>query len=278
MDDELLDAATRRLYAAPADEFAGLRRALADEATRDGDAETGRAVGKLRKPTNPARIVNALVADDPSVVDSLRDLGDRMRDAQDSFDAARMRELTDERRRLVADCARRALALAGADDPAAALRDDVLGTFDAAVADPDVAARLGTLQRPERFSGFGFAASGPPQLTLVRGGGKAPAKKAGAKKAAAKKVSAAERRKQRRALDAAQRTFDDADAALDAAQSAERDAIHAVDRREREQAKAKRALDDARAALDERRTELKDAKRERREARSALDREQRNAD
>ena len=40
-------------------------------------------------------------------------------------------------------------------NPTAALRDDVTDTLQAAIADPDVAARLGRLEKAERWSGFG---------------------------------------------------------------------------------------------------------------------------
>ena len=283
MDDQRLDDATRRLSAAAPGDFTALRRRLAEEATAAGEADTARAIGKVRKPTNAARVVNALIAEDGGVVDRLLDLGERMRAAQDDLDAPLLRELTDERRALVGECTKRALGAAGLGAGAASVRDDVLATFDAAVADPDVAARLGTLQRPERFSGFGFAVgSGPPKLTLVRGGsgdgdrsgtsgGRTPARKTPPEP----KLSAAERRKLRRALDAAQQRFDTADADLDAAMTGERDASRAVSRRERELAKAKDALDAAHADLDTARATLKEAKHARREARTALDREQR---
>ena len=39
-------------------------------------------------------------------------------------------------------------------DPSAAQRDDITGTLQAAIADPDVAARIGRLTKPERWSGF----------------------------------------------------------------------------------------------------------------------------
>jgi hypothetical protein len=280
MDPDLVDAATRRLRAAKADDFTDLRRALVDEATAAGDVDAARAIGKVRKPTNAARIVNAFVTDDADAVERLTALGDELRDAQQDLDAARMRELATRRRSLVGDCTKRALALAGAADASATVRDDVSGTFDAAVADPDVAARLGTLQRPERFSGFGFSDSAKPRLTLVRGGA---GERTGTKDDAARqppaksKISPSERRKRKRALDEAQQRFDAADSALDAAATDERDAVRSVRKRERELAKAKEALDAARSAVDASRATLKDARRERREARSALDREQRRA-
>lgn len=271
MDPDLLDTATRRLYAAAAEDFTALRASLVDEAATSGDADTARAIAALRKPTNAARVVNAYVAQHPDAAERLTALGDRLRGAQDDLDAQRMRELTDERRRVVADCVKNAFALAGADAPSTTMHDDVLATFDAAVADPDVAARLGALRRPEHFSGFGFSAtaeSTPPQLTLVRGG-RGTSRPDAAKPAP--KVTAAQRRKDERELAAARERFAAADAAFDAASTTERDAGRAVAKRERELVRVKDALAAARESLDSGRVQVKEAKRERREARSALD-------
>src|SRR4029079_13811860 len=60
-----------------------------------------------------------------------------------------------EQRRLVDDAARAAFEEAELAEPTGALRDDVTGTLQAAVADPDVASRLGRLTKAERWSGFG---------------------------------------------------------------------------------------------------------------------------
>ena len=275
MDPDLLDAATRRLYAAAAEDFTALRASLVDEAAASGDAHTARGIATLRKPTNAARVVNAYVAKHPEAAERLTALGDRLRGAQEDLDAKRMRELTDERRRVVADCVKAAFALAGPDTPSTTMRDDVFATFDAAVADPDVAARLGALRRPEYFSGFGFGASdeaAPPQLTLVRGGRNAPGTE---EPKPAPKITAAQRRNDERELAAARERFAAADAALDAASTTERDAGRAVSKRERELARVKDALASARETLETGRDQVKEAKRERREARSALDRVER---
>jgi hypothetical protein len=50
---------------------------------------------------------------------------------------------------------RSGFAAAGYADATAALRNDVTDTLQAAIADPDVAARLGRLEKAERWSGFG---------------------------------------------------------------------------------------------------------------------------
>lgn len=270
-----MEEAARALYAVPPDEFMAKRAELSDDARKNGDAEAAAAISKLRKPTLGAWIVNALVLGDPSVVDSLTDLGDRLRAAQDELDATQMRELSTERRKLVAKLTDEALKKAGRKQPPAGLRDEVSGTFDAAVADPDVAARLGRLQRAEQWSGFGFAGGGPPDLKLVRGG-KAEPKKPAPKKEP--KVTAAQRRQQQRALDKARDAFADADAALEDARSAEQELTDRVRTLTKKLAALQRQLDDARGELETARKEVTTARTRRREARSALDRAERAAD
>jgi len=266
-----------QLYSVSPDDFMAKRSELADAARKNGDAAAAQAIGKLRKPTVAAYLVNALVHDDPSVVDDLADLGDRMRSAQDKLDAAALRELTTERRKLVDRLTNAAFKKAGRKDPPAALRDEVSGTFDAAVADEEIAARLGQLQRSEQWSGFGFPPTGSPQLTVVRGGRsekKPPAQKA----PAAPKMSAAEKRKRQRALTSARSAFDKADAALDEANTVERKLGEQVRQLTRKLAKLQAQLDDARADHEQARKDTSAAKSARREARAALDKAEREAD
>ncbi|MHC9292986.1 hypothetical protein ACRCUN_10990 [Mycobacterium sp. LTG2003] len=53
-------------------------------------------------------------------------------------------------------------------EPTAALRDDVTGTLQAAVADPEVAARLGRLSKAEEWSGFGDFGASATVVTQTR--------------------------------------------------------------------------------------------------------------
>ncbi len=271
---ELTNDVIRELYSVPPNEFMAKRSELADAARKRGDAAAAQAIGKLRKPTVSAYLVNALVHDDTSVVDELSALGDRMRAAQDALDAGVLRELTTERRKLVDTLTARALKKAERTDPPAALRDEVSGTFDAAVADADIAARLGQLQRAEQWSGFGFLPTGSPQLTVVRGGrDEKPAKKTSAKP----KMSAADKRKQQRALSSARDAFAKAESTLDDANRTERQLGEQVRQLTRKLAKLQTQLDDARADLEQSRKDTAAAKSARREARAALDKAERDA-
>jgi hypothetical protein len=78
--------------------------------------------------------------------------------------------LSTQQRHFVNDLTRAAFESAELMDPAAALRDDVTGTLQAAIADPDVAARLGRLTKAERWSGFGVVGDTAPVFTTTRGG------------------------------------------------------------------------------------------------------------
>jgi hypothetical protein len=277
--------AADRLYAVAPDDFMALRGELAKQARADGDAAAATRIEKLRKPTVAAWIVNAFVLTDTSAVERLGDMGDRLRAAQERLDAAELRELTTERRKLVDELTRAAFRRAGKKQPAAGLRDEVSGTFDAAIADPEIAERLGRLQRAEQWSGFGFLPTGTPQLTVVRGGRAAPANSAqstesaqsAAKEPAAPRKSAAERRKERKALADAQQAFDAAETAFDEAESRQRELTQRIKQLSRRLAKLQDELDDAREELDTTRQEVTTAKTRRRDARSALDRAERAA-
>jgi hypothetical protein len=87
----------------------------------------------------------------------------------------------------------------------------VTATFDAAIADPEVAASLGTLVRAARYAGFGGFAAAPPAA--------APPRKT---KAPAEPAAEREARRQER-ISEAERALADADRDLESAIAAERD-------------------------------------------------------
>lgn len=273
---ELTEDLIREVYSVPPEEFIDKRSEVAARVRKNGDSSTAAAIEKLRKPTVGAWIVNALVLDDPSIADSLTELGDRMRAAQDALDAGQLRELSSERRKLVDRLTADAFNRAGRKDPPAALRDEVNGTFDAAIADGDVAGRLGRLQRTEQSYGFGFLPSGAPHLTVVHGGkeDKPAAKKAASSKP---KLSAADKRKRERALTNARDTFAKAEEAFDEANHAERALADQVRQLTKKLGKLQTQLDEARAGLEQARKDAVTARAARREARSALDRAERES-
>jgi hypothetical protein len=147
------------LYAVRPEEFTALRTRLAKEAKGRGDTEAAKRIAAARKPTAAAWVVNSLVHSDENVRDRLRDLSAQLRDAHAEMDGDRIRALSAEQRQLVTQLSKAAFAAADVANPSAALHDDVTATLQAAIADPDVAARLGTLAKAEQWSGFGFGVS-----------------------------------------------------------------------------------------------------------------------
>jgi len=203
---DLLAEAEAELYADDPDGFTARRAELAERARDAGEPAVAKKITALRKPTRSAWVVNRLVRSDPKVRARLDRLAADLREASDG---GRLRELTAARAKLVDELTR--VALDGLSAPPAALREEVTATLDAAIADPEVAANLGTLVRAARYAGFGgFAAAAPPA---------APARKT---KAPAEPAAEREARRQQR-IKEAERALADADRDLESATAAERD-------------------------------------------------------
>lgn len=144
-----------QLYAVRPEDFTALRTQLAAAAKKRGDADEAKQIAAARRPTTAAWVVNALVRSDDSARVRLAELGERLRAAHASMDGARIRELSAAQRKLIEELVRTGFGATGLTEPSAALRDDVTGTLQAAIADPEIAAQLGTLAKAERWSGFG---------------------------------------------------------------------------------------------------------------------------
>ena len=216
-DDELDE-----LYAAKPDDFTALRATLASAAKQRGDATAAKRISAARKPTTAAWIVNLLALKNKEAKQRLTDLGERLRAAHTAMDGERIRELSAEQRRLVDELSRAGIEEAELTDPPAALRDDITGTLQAAIADPDLAARLGRLTKAERWSGFGEFGDTTMVFTAIRGKAKPePEPEQEQRKPAEEKPSDGEReaarqeqQKARAALAAAERAKAEADDAL----------------------------------------------------------------
>lgn len=292
--DDLVREAIETLYSVDPDDFTERRTALAARAT---DKAAGKDIAALRKPTRSAYALNQLVRTDPDAATGLAHLGDELRAAQESLDGARMRELSTLRRGMVEELADQAFQATGQGAPGPGLREEVVSTLNAAVADESVVEQLGsgTLVRPARWDGFGFAS--PPELSVVRpttprsrpaeptarskagtreaGGdartGKRAATKAeiraeqAAARAEAKAEAKAQEQRRRQALAEAQRVVKDADSAL----------AEATRDEEGQQTQVRllhEQLTDARRRLDEIRIDLRRAENRQRKAQQARDR------
>ncbi|GGM32210.1 TolC family protein [Dactylosporangium sucinum] len=169
MDDALAGIAAR-LYAAPPEDFVALRTEEVARARKAKDTALAAAIGKLRKPTLAAWLVNRLAHERPDLIEELLDLGEELRTAQRELRGADLRELSPRRRTLLAALSREAAALAGRDRPNLPIAE-VENTLAAALADAEVATavRAGTLTKALEYTGFGETPR--PQLRLVQGGG-----------------------------------------------------------------------------------------------------------
>lgn len=238
-----LDAAADELYGLVPGRFTARRTELAAEARGAGDADLAKEIGKLRRPTVVAWIVNAFARTHPGEIDGLLELGDELRAAQRNLAGDAMRELSAKRRAVVAglvELARSEAADAGHRSGDETLRE-VQATLEAALADRNAGAavRSGRLTTALSYSGFGevdltdavAARSARPRLSVVRAPAKVPAK-APATKAAAERASAgqaaarAELAEARRVADKRGREVETARAALDKA-TARRDELAA---------------------------------------------------
>ena len=227
---DLLAEAEAELYTADPDGFTARRTELAERARDAGEPAVAKKITALRKPTRSAWVVNRLVRSDPGVRTRLDSLAADLRDASGG---SKLRELTAARAKLVDELTR--TALEGLPAPPAALREEVTATFDAAIADPGVAASLGSLVRAARYAGFGLAP--------FAAGTQAPAPR----KTKAPPEPAAEREARRREkIKEAERALADADRDLESAISAERDLEDSVRRLEAELADARQRLAEAR--------------------------------
>jgi hypothetical protein len=136
-----------------------------------GDRRLATEIGKLRRPTVGAWVVNRLAQQQPELVDELLTLAEALRSAQRELRGEELRELSMRRRAVVSGLSREAIRLACRDHrrdnlPVA----EIEATLAAALADPDVAeqVRTGRLTRTVTYAGFGETPR--PKLRLIQGG------------------------------------------------------------------------------------------------------------
>lgn len=219
-DDAGIDAAAEELYAVLPAVFITTRDARAKAARSDGDEDLYRQIKKLRRPSAAAWLVNLLARSDDGF-QAFSDLSRRLRDAQTHLDAPTMKELGQERTRVVAELVERAVTLAKAADPqyrdTTTVRDQVTSTLTAAVADPSAEAAVtsGRLVSPLSYAGFGevdLTDAVATPLHVVRQHEKKPAAKKPVKKVDQRALTRAQADLERaeEALEEAEQAFDKA--------------------------------------------------------------------
>jgi hypothetical protein len=151
-----LEDAVGELYALSPDEFTGRRTELAAQAKGNGDRSLASAIGKLRRPTIAAWLVNLLARERMADLHPLLELARDMRDAHRQMDGARIRELSSKRQDVLQAIVTTASSLT--DRPVGdSVLQQVRETYEAAIADEaaEVATLSGQLTTSLSYSGFG---------------------------------------------------------------------------------------------------------------------------
>ena len=154
-----LETATNELYALSPDDFIERRQQLVAEARQARDRQLATEIGRLRRPTRSAWLINLLARQEPEAVNTLLELGGALQDAQQRMAGDELRQLSAERRKTVDALARRAVELGGEHGysvPEGA-KQEVGQTLQTALGDPEIAdlLRAGRLIQAVTYGGFG---------------------------------------------------------------------------------------------------------------------------
>jgi hypothetical protein len=225
-----LETAANELYALPPDDFIGRRQQLVAEAREARDRQLATEIGRLRRPTRSAWLINLLARQEPEAVSTLLELGGALQDAQQRMAGDELRQLSAERRKTVDALARRAVELGsehGYTVPEGA-KQEVGQTLQTALGDPEIAdlLRAGRLIQAVTYGGFG-----PTDLAAALGASlpaKAPSQPA--KPAPTEPAPTLDPKQRREAEKAAKEAREQATASRTAAESAEAEAEAATQR------------------------------------------------
>lgn len=281
-----LESVADELYAAAPEDFMALRTQRVADAKDDGDEALAKEIGTLRRPTKSGWLVNLLARQAPDELQSLIDLGEALREAQQQLSGPDLRRLSSERHKAVDALARRAAALADDEGQSAseAVRQEVAGTLQAALADPSAAEVVlaGRVVSAITYGGFGTIDLGGASTVTRRA---APAKAAtakarattrGAKKPTAEEAEAAAEREA--AIAAAESTL--ATLAATAAEAEEAREAAAAHDTEADETRVdnRQHVDDLRSELQQAEEALETAEREKTATAEALSRAEAAAD
>jgi hypothetical protein len=158
---DIAEPVLRDLYAGPPEGFVAARDAAVTTARESGDRALATAIGKLRKPTVGAWLVNLLAWHAADDLAALYAVGDDLRAAQRDLRGGDLRQLSARRRTTVDALVTRARALVAASDrpggEAGLPWDEVTATLNAVLSDSATAeaVRAGRLTRTTTYAGFG---------------------------------------------------------------------------------------------------------------------------
>ncbi|GAB3426226.1 hypothetical protein [Flindersiella endophytica] len=244
------------LYALVPREFTAARDERVRAARAEGDRALATALGKLRRPSQSAWLVNLLSRRERERVEELLELAEDFRSAHQHADAAQLRELSTRRQRLMSALIRDARRLAAEVEvnPNADAVREVESTLEAGLADPAIAERIreARLTEPASYSGFelGITPMFPAPATAAPDGGGAEDARKRALEQAREALATEEE-----ATTTATRDRDDLTVQVEQAR-------HELDRLERKLSKSERELEQQQRRLDRARAEYERVQQE----------------
>jgi hypothetical protein len=160
VDPDPLLRVAGELYALPPGDFIAGRKEHSAQAKAAGDTGLAARVGRLKKPSAAAWVVNQLMRHQAEQMGQLLDLGASLRQAQADLDAGALRELGKQRRQVTAAVSRQGREVAEGlgvkvSEPVARQVED---TLHAAMVDEDAAAAVRSGLLTEALSPNGLGA------------------------------------------------------------------------------------------------------------------------
>jgi hypothetical protein len=264
--EELVDQAAGELYGLAPEEFTAARDEQVRAARAAGNRRLAAALGRLRRPTVSAYVLNLLVRDQPEVAEQLVALGEELRRAQEELSGPALRQLATQRAQLVGALVRSARKIAAdAGHPVSqAVQYELEQTLHAALADPDVAAEVGSGRLTRAASRTGFDAAAPEPAKPVRRLRAVRDDERAEDPAVVRERRLREQREAERAT--LQEEHDRAEEARSAAEEALVTAEHELEQAERDRAAAAEVVEELRERLAEAEDTERDAVRHEREA------------
>ncbi len=273
-----LEEEAEALYALSVEEFTGARDARVKDLRASGEKELAGAVKALRRPTVAAWAVNLLVRQREDLVRQVLAIGDSLREAQSGLEGDALRELSKQRRQVVAAVVTTARQLAH--DEGVRLTDPVVeqvtATLQAALSDPDAAERVlaGCLTQP-------LSSTGVASLGIAPGSAPVKDTRAAVTDIRAKQVDPKERTKAERRVRQAEAVLQQAERSHEEAQeqhrSAQAEQLHLesrLDELRRQAAELETEAEQSAVRVDELETEVRETEELVEEAQEQLEEEQ----
>jgi hypothetical protein len=274
--DTDLASAAEELYALSPGDFTAARDERAAQARADGDRDLAQAIGGLRRPVVSAWLVNQLAREARDQVAELVALGESLQQAQQDLAGERVRELSAQRRTLVAGLVAEAKRIAARDGRPAGLQveREVDATLQAALADSGAAAAVqaGCLASPLSYAGLGVGDAASVATRGRRAPAAAPTRDRTERKPPRREQTGAKRPRETPAEREARRAAEQAEREARQAAAEEERRANKIAEAQRAVGQATETLADATAALDQAERNVASARATQESARQQVER------